>query len=562
MLYNHLLLFFRNIRRNKTFSFLNIFGLAIGIACASLIFLWVEDELTFNHNFQKRDHLYRVMENQKNDGKLFTTVYTPAPLAAAIKTEIPGIKNTARVTWFMSQLFVVGEKNINEAGLYADHSILSMLGLKFIHGDTAVGLKQPNSIIISETMSKKFFGNDNPVGKLLKANSQQPFNVDGAFIITGVFKDLPKNCTYQFQWLSPFEIFENKLGIKNEWGQNLSETLVELEPTAKPLSVNKKLKNYLATKVEGSSIQCFLFSMNDWNLYNHFTDGKQDGGNIKYVKLFSLIAVMILFIACINFMNLATARSQQRAKEVGIRKVLGSGRGKLIIQFIGESMLMSFLAVLVAICILYLVTPSFNLLVKKELSHNLLRPLYLGGLIAIGLISGLISGIYPAFYLSSFKPVVVLKGLKIKTSLGAMFMRKGLVIAQFSVSIILIICTTIIYQQVQYVKQRDLGFNKDNLIWMFLQGKLKDRFYTIRNKLINSGVIENAALCMHEPLHLYGPDDKFKWQGKAPDSRILIHSNAVSPEYVPTMQMKLINGRNFYTFLWMTNSTKFSQPKH
>lgn len=548
MLYNHLLFFFRNIRKNKTFSFLNIFGLAIGIACASLIFLWVEDELTFNHNFEKRDNLYRVMANQKNDGKYFTTVYTPAPMAAAINKEIPGIKNTTRLSWIMNKLFVVDDKNINVAGMYADPSILSMLGLKFIHGANAGSLIQPNSIVISETMAKMFFGNDNPVGKFLKADSKQQFNVDGTFIITGVFKDLPKNCSYKFQWLSPFEIFVNKSKEwMDTWVYSGTETLVELEPATKPLSINKKLKNYLSTKVEGSTIQCFLFSMNDWNLYNQFTDGKQDGGNIIYVKLFSLIAVMILFIACVNFMNLATARSQQRAKEVGVRKVLGSGRSKLIFQFLGESILMSLLAVLVAICILYFVTPSFNLLVQKDLSRDMLQPRYLVGLLSIGLITGLFAGIYPAFYLSSFRPVIVLKGSKIKTGLGAMLMRRGLVIAQFSVSIILIICTIIIYQQVQHVKNRDLGFNKDNLVWMLLQGKLKDRFSTIRSELINSGAVENAALSGAEPLHLYAFYDKLKWQRKVPDNRILVRWDNVSPEYVPTMQMEIISGRNFYS---------------
>jgi putative ABC transport system permease protein len=546
MLKNYLKTAFRNLRKNKTYNLLNIFGLAIGIACASLIFLWVEDELTFNHNFDKRDHLYRVMENQKNEGKLITSEYTPGPMAAAIKTEMPGIKNAARISWIMSQLFKLDEKQINEPGVYADPAILTMFDIPFMYGDAAVALKQPQSVVISETMSRKFFGDKNPVGETLKADSKQDASVDGVFIVTGVFKDLPENCTYKFQWISPYEIHENKIPIFKEWRPNICETLVELEPSADPATIDKKLENYLSTKIKESSIQCFLFSMNDWNLHNHFTDGKQDGGNIKYVKLFSLIAVMILLIACINFMNLATARSEQRAKEVGVRKVLGSGRAKLIGQFIGESLLMSFLAVLVAICILYLALPSYNLLVHKNLSPYIIRPLYIGGLIAIGLISGLIAGIYPAFYLSSFNPVVVLKGLKIKTSAGSIFMRKGLVIAQFTISIILIISTVIIYQQVQYVKNRDLGFKKDNLIWMLLRGDLKEQFTSIRNDLLNSGIIENAALSNAEPLHVYHVFDNYNWQGKAPGSRVSIRSNMVSPEYIPTMHMKLISGRDFY----------------
>ncbi|MEP7145041.1 MAG: ABC transporter permease [Ferruginibacter sp.] len=538
----------RNLWKNKTYNFLNIFGLAIGIACASLIFLWVEDELTFNHIFEKRDNLYRVMENHNNDaGKVSTSGVTRAPVAASIKKEIPGIKNTVRFSWEMNQLFVLGDKSINENGVYVDSTILSMLNIRFIHGDITGALNQMNSVVISETMSKKFFGNIDPVGKFLQANSHYPFAVDGAFIVTGVFKDLPKNSTYQVHWLSPFEIFSNKNVATKTWADNSYETLVELEPSVNPASVNKKLENYLSTKMKGSSIQCFLFSMNDWHLYDHFTDGKQDGGNIKYVKLFSLIAAMILLIACINFMNLATARSEQRAKEVGVRKVLGSNRNKLIRQFIGESLIMSFLAVVMAVSILYLVIPSYNLLVQKDLSGNIFQPHYLGGLIAIGLISGLIAGSYPAFYLSSFHPIIVLKGLKIKSSIGAILMRKGLVIAQFTTSIVLIICTTIIYQQVQYVKHRDLGFKKDNLVWTRVQGKLKDHFSTIRDELIKSGVVKNAALAPDQPLHVGMSSEKYSWQGKASDNRTLIDENDVTTEYVPTMQMKLISGRNFYS---------------
>jgi ABC-type antimicrobial peptide transport system permease subunit len=547
MFKNYLNTAFRNLWKSKTYNLLNILGLAIGIACASLIFLWVEDELTFNHNFDKRDHLYRVMENQKNEGKLITSMYTPGPMAAAVKTEIRGIKNAARLSWMVSQLFKLDDKQINEIGVYADPAILTMLNIPFIYGNTANALKQPQSLLISETMSRKFFGDKNPIGETLKADGKQNFGVDGDFFVTGVFKDLPENCTYQFQWISPYEIHENKIPAFKEWAPfGICETLVELEPLADPATTNKILENYLSTKIKESSIQCFLFSMNDWNLYNHFTDGKQDGGNIKYVNLFSLIAVMILLIACINFMNLATARSEQRAKEVGVRKVLGSGRAKLIGQFIGESLLMSFLAVLVAICILYLVLPSYNLLVQKNLSPYIIRPIYFSGLIGIGLISGLIAGTYPAFYLSSFNPVVVLKGLKIKTSAGSIFIRKGLVIAQFTVSIILIISTVIIYQQVQYAKNRDLGFKKDNLIWMLLRGNLKEHYTSIRNDLLNSGIIENSALSFDEPLHVYYHSDNYNWQGKAPDSKVTIRSTLVSPEYIATMHMKLINGRDFY----------------
>ncbi|MEO5998496.1 MAG: FtsX-like permease family protein [Chitinophagaceae bacterium] len=526
---------------------MNIFGLAIGISCAALIFLWVEDEVTFNHNFQRRDYLYRIMANRVDGGKFTTIASTPGPMASALKTEVPGIKNAGRLSWVMNQLFRLDDKRINEAGIYADPIILSMLDLPFIYGDTAGALQRPESVVISESMSTRFFGEENPIGKTLNADSKQPNSVDGVFLITGVFKDLPKNCSYEFQWISPYEIHENKIPSFKLWTPNISETLVELGPSVNPVSVNERLKDYLGTKVKGSTIKCFLFPMNKWHLFNQFTDGKQDGGNIKYVKLFSLLAVMILLIACINFMNLATARSEQRAKEVGVRKVLGAGKSKLIKQFIGESMLMSFLSVFMAIGLLYLILPSYNLLIQKELSPYIFRPLYLGGLMGIGFMCGLIAGSYPAFYLSAFNPVMVLKGLKIRTDSAPILMRKGLVIAQFTVSIILIICTAVIYQQVRYIKHRDLGFKKDNMIYMPLQGNLKDHFPVMRDELIKSGVIENAALTQSEPLHIYRANDNYDWQGKAPGNKVLIRSNSVSPEYISTMKMKLISGRDFYS---------------
>ena len=546
MLTNYLKTAFRNLKKNKIYNFLNIFGLAIGIACAALIFLWVEDEMTFNHNFEKKDHLYRIMENQPGNGRINTSSFTPAPMAAAVKTEIPGIKNAGRMSWLIAQSFKLNDETINQRGVFADPDILEMLDLPFIHGTKANALEQPLSIVISESMSKSFFGDGNPVGKSLRIDSKAANAVDGLFLITGVFEDLPKNSSYEFHWISPYEIHEDKMGFSERWEPNICETLVELDRSFNAASVNKKLKNYIGTKINGSAIECFLFSMNDWNLKNNFIDGKQDGGKIVYVKLFSLLAVMILLIACINFMNLATARSEQRAKEVGIRKVLGSGKPKLIGQFISESMLMSFLAVLVAVCILYPVLPYYNLLVQKDLSPNIFNPLYLGSLIAIGLICGLIAGSYPAFYLSSFNPVMVLKGLKIKTSSGSILMRKGLVIAQFCVSTILIICTVIIFQQVQHIKHRDLGFKKDNLIYTLLHGNLKDHFYSMRTDLLYSGAIENAALTQSEPLHVYRFSDNYNWQGKVAGSKVSIRSNIVSPEYVSTMQMKLISGRDFY----------------
>jgi putative ABC transport system permease protein len=536
----------RNLWKNKTFSFLNIVGLAIGIASAALIFLWVEDELTFNHHFAKRDFIYRIMENQKNNGKINSSGSTPGPMAEAVKSDIPGIKNAGRLSWSMDELIVMGDKSIKESGAYVDPSILSMLTLHFIYGDPSTAFKELQSVVISETLSRKFFAGENPVGKTLKMDANQGYSVDGVYTVTGVYKDLPQNSSYRFQWISPYIVFENRNDWIKPWNNNLTETLVELNPSADPETINKKLAGYLTAKTGTPSAQCLLFTMNDWHLRDHFTDGKQDGGNIRYVKLFSLIATIILLIACINFMNLSTALSEKRAREVGVRKVMGAGRGKLVTQFFGESVMMAFLAIILAVGIIYLALPMYGQLVKKPFETQLLTIPHLSFLLVIGLITGLVSGSYPAFYLSSFNPVNVLKGTKLKLGLGAIFIRRGLVISQFAISIILIICTTIIYQQIQHIKQRDLGYSKDNIIVMDLQENIKSHFKNVRDQLMATGLVENAATSLHDPLHIYSYTDNFSWSGKDPNNKLSIYSNMVSPEFLSLMHMKIMEGRDFY----------------
>jgi putative ABC transport system permease protein len=533
---------FRNLARNRTYSFLNIAGLAIGITCTSLIFLWVQDEVTFNHNFKKRDHLYTIYENQTYNGKISTFHATPGPMAKSIRDEIPGIKNAARMSGGGDQLFSLGDKNINEPGYYADPEIFSMLDLPFVYGSGSNGFNGIHSVAISESMSKKFFGKINPVGKALRLNHEQDF------VVTGVFKDIPDNSTLQFQWLAPMKSIANKPSWMSNWNANWARTYVELEPNASVSAINKQLKHYIAQKANNSnSTVCFLFSMNNWNLHNNFVNGKMSGGRIEYVKLFSLIAWVILLIACINFMNLSTARSEKRAREVGVRKVIGAVKGKLIGQFMVESMMMSFVAVIIAVGLVYMILPWFNNLVEKELTINILQPDHIVYLLAIGIAAGLLSGSYPAFYLSSFKPVAVLKDIRIKASSGVALTRRSLVVIQFSVSMILIIGTIIIYQQIQHVKNRNLGYNKNSIIYFNTQGKMVDNFSGIYNDLKQTGLVENAALSDYPILQIWNNTDNYSWHGKDPTKNPLITWEDVSPQFISTMGIKLITGRNFYS---------------
>jgi len=542
MIKNYLKTTLRSLLKNRGYSFLNITGLAIGIACASLIFLWVQDELTYNSNFKKKDNLYTIYENQTYSGKMSTFHATPGPMAKAVKSEIPGIKNAAILSNYDKMVFALGDKAINEKGAYADPEIFPMLELPFVYGTASNAFHELHAVVINETMSKKLFGDANPVGKPLKMNNEQDF------IVTGVFKDLPKNSTFQFHWLAPLENIAHKQPWMQVWGANWARTYIELEPSANINAVNKKLQHYIATKATGNTTECFLFAMNNWNLHDSFNDGKADGGGrITYVRLFAIIAFIILIIACINFMNLSTARSEQRAKEVGVRKVMGAGKGKLVGQFIGEAVIMSFIAVLVSIIFIYLALPSFNNLVQKELSVNIFEPDHLAYLISINFITGLLSGSYPAFYLSSFNPITVLKNIKIKSSTSSGLIRQGLVVIQFSASIILIIGTVIIYQQIQHVKSRQLGYNKNDLIYINTQGKMTDKFAGLYNDLMKSGVVVDAALSNDPVLQIGSNSDNFNWDGKDPSKNPLIGWEYVSAKFIQTMGMKLVAGKDFNT---------------
>ena len=541
MIRNYIKTTLRSLLKNRGYSFLNIAGLAIGITCASLIFLWVQDEVTFNHNFAKRDVLYKVYENQTYNGKTSTFFGTPGPMSKAMVAEIPGIKSAARLTGDGDQaLFGLGDKAITEKGNWADPGIFGMLQLPFVSGSAANAFAQLKSVVISEKMAHQFFAGANPVGRSLKLNNTENYTV------TGVFKDLPENSTYQFQWLIPMANIDHKQPWMTIWGANWCRTLVELEPNANIAAINAKLRHYIASKTQSTNTTvCFLFGMNDWNLHNQFTDGKMEGGKITYVRTFSFIAWIILLVACINFMNLATARSEQRAKEVGVRKVMGAGRGKLISQFIGEAVVMALLAVLVAIGFIYAALPAFNELVQKQLSVDLLQPLHIGYLIGIALITGLLAGSYPAFYLSSFNPVAVLKTIKIKGGAASGIIRQGLVVLQFAISIVFIIGTVIIYQQIQHIKTRDLGYNKNNLAYIYLQGNQAQHFDPVYNDLMRSGVVESAGLSDNSTLGIGSNTDNYKWDGKDASKNPLISWQNVSAQFISTMGLKLAAGHDF-----------------
>jgi predicted permease len=548
MLKNYFTIALRQLRRSGTNSLLNLFGLAIGIACAGLIFLWVEDEWTFNGNHLDKDNIYLVKVNAKVDNGVFTHSSTPSPLAPLLKQALPGVVNTCRTTEENnSVLFRIGDRSVYAAGGYADPSIFDIFTLPFTQGDRHTAFDQLYSIVITESTAKKFFGNDaQVVGKTVRADNKQDF------VVTGVIKDQPRNSTLQFEWLSPYEIYRRQgMPYIDRWNNFGTTTYVQLKPGTPVTAINRGWSDprydFTTQRKEStaSTDHIFLFGMNNWRLYNDFDNGLPTGnGRIQYVRLFTSIAWIILLIACINFMNLATERSEKRAREVGVRKVLGAAKTSLIGQFIGESLIMAFMASFAAVLIMSFTLPAFNLLVDKQLSLGLGLPTHWLAVLLITVICGLIAGSYPALYLSSFRPALVLKGVKMKAGSAAVI-RKGLVVLQFTASIVLVISTIIIYQQIHHVKDRNLGFNKEHLVQLTLQGEMKDNFQVIRQAFIHTGTVSDAALADHETLSDGNNTTGITWPGKDPNSQVVISIRQMSPEYLSTMGMQLESGRNF-----------------
>ena len=541
MIKNYLKIAWRNLWKNKGYSALNIFGLAIGITCATLILLWVEDELSFNTVFEKQDEVYYVPTNQQYEGEWRTFFEaTPGPLAQVMKAEIPEIIGSAR-TKADNLLFKVGENSIGKYGRYADPDFLQMFSLSFVEGSLDNAFQDYNAIVISKKVAEDLYGEDVLVlGKLIQVHDNTNYT------ITGVFENLPTNVTYSFDWVAPFERFAADKPWMEEYGANFSDTFVELSPSADFVTVNNKVKGILPEKTEDEETYAFLHPMKDWHLRSNFEGGKKVDGQITYVRLFSLIAIIILLIACINFMNLSTARSEKRANEVCVRKVLGSGKRGLISQFMSEAIITAALASLVSVLLLFLIIPHFNILVAKQLTIQLLNPVHLLSLVGITLVCGLVAGWYPAFYLSSFRPVEVLKGTSRKQG-SAPLIRKGLVASQFIVSIVFIISTIIVYQQVQHVKGRDLGYDRTNLIKLPVNGDIIKNFDPIEQDLLPTGLIENIGLNNSEILSGGNNTSGLEWQGGTDTEDVLVSVRSVSPKFLETAGMKIVEGRKFST---------------
>ena len=550
MIRNFFIVAIRNLRRNKIFSTINILGLAIGMASAVLICLWIADEFGFDRFHAKGERLYMV-RRQETTGSYNTLNWTPMILAPTLKADFPEIEDVARwrnINFLMS----VGDHHFNSRGNVTDSGFLNMFSFPVLEGNPNRALVSSADIVITESFAKKLFGKESALGKQIRIDSTNLVTV------RAVLKDLPDNTAFQFDYLLPWAYLEKLGWTDNYWENNSVSTYYTLKPGSSGSRFDAKIRDLLVqkTKQQKPPVTDILFGQPaaKWHLYSRFENGREAGGKITIVRLFIIIASFILLIACINFMNLSTARSEKRAKEVGIRKVVGAPKNFLIMQFLAESLLFSALAGLLALFIVELSLPSFNLLVGKQLfipfkSFNF-------WLTAAGFIlfTGLLAGSYPAFYLSSFKPIKVLKGV-LKTSMEGAMSRKFLVVLQFSFAIILIISTIIVLRQINYAQSRDAGYNRDNVVYSFMQGDIQKNYAMIRDELISEGVV-TAVTRTSQPMTEHWSDTwGFQWPGStANDLKTNFNYFASDEGFVRTLGLKLIAGRDISTQTYRTDS--------
>ncbi|MDB5087896.1 MAG: hypothetical protein JWR09_1890 [Mucilaginibacter sp.] len=548
MIKNFFLTAIRNMSRNKAFSVINILGLSLGMACSLLIFLWVQDERNIDRSIPGAAETYTVYENLVSDGKADPGYWTPGLLATELKRSIPEIKYASGFWNRESEIsvFEAGEKNIPfEGTCYADTDFFKIFHYTLLQGTAATALAGPDDIAISRKMAENFFGSSQAAfGKSLRHNNSKDFRV------SAVFENLPANASQKFDYLFNWKFLIQSVTWLNDWIYRSPNTFVRLQPNADPVRVEAKIKNFLTSYLTGSKLGAGyqttlgLQPFNEMYLHSVFKNGKPVDGRIGYVRLFSIVAVFILMIACINFMNLATARSVKRAKEVGIRKAVGALRGWLILQFVGEAILLTALAVILAVLIAAFLLPYFNQLTHKQIIIPFSSPTFWAGIAGFMVLTGFISGSYPALFLSSLNPVKVLKG-SLKFSPGSLLFRKGLVVFQFVLSIVLIIATIVISRQVNYLQTKDLGFDKENLVYMPFQGDLLGKYEVFKQQLSGMPGIKSVTRSTQAPSHIGAHVYDINWEGKNPNSRVFAMHNGVGYGYLKMMGLKILQGRDF-----------------
>jgi len=543
MIKNYFKIAWRNLIRNKTFSSINILGLALGMACSLLIMLWITDERSVDAFHANGKQLYQVYERNFFDGKIEANYPTQALLAEELKRVIPEIKNASSLEWNTMNTFEAGDKIDKMDGSFAGEDFFSMFSYPLLQGSAQSALNTLNSIAISRKMAEHFFGSpEKAIGKTIRYENHDDLQV------TAVFDNIPANSSQRFDFLRSWIAFkkENADWIDN-WGNTDAPTFIQLREKADPQIVESKIKDFVYRYKErnkGFKIELALQPYTEKYLHSTFKNGQITGGRIEYVRLFTLVAIFILLIACINFMNLATARSVKRAREVGVRKVMGAARLTLIGQFIGEAILLTFLSFVVAIIIAGLLLPIFSNLTGKQLSLPIQQFGFWMQVLGIVAFVGLVAGSYPALFLSSMNPIRVLKG-SLKFNWSAVFFRKGLVVFQFALSIIFIVAMIVIFRQLNYIQTKNIGYDRENLLYIPLEGELGTKYSLFKEEASKINGIKAITKMRQAPTLIGNHTGDIKWEGKDPNIVASFVNSAVGYDFVKTLNLKLSEGRDF-----------------
>ncbi|MDX9848051.1 MAG: ABC transporter permease [Tenuifilaceae bacterium] len=534
MIKNYLIIAFRSLKRNLGFSLINIIGLATGMAAAILILFWVTDEVNYDRFHENITEIYRVYEHQTYSGTDDLLVYnTPGPLGPELKAKFANIKRVTRFTpvWRRIEISRDDDKWYDSDGYFADQEALAIFSFPFIYGFPDNALTQPNSIILNQEEAKKYFGDENPIGKSLS------FNKIHDYTVTGVV-ERPKNTHLKFSFIIPFEVNIDKLwpGMNINWNNNSFFTYVQIDGNQDYKEVEAQIRTVVADNAQGN-VALHLEPLTRSYLYNIWGTG-----SITNVRIFSAIALLVLLIACINFMNLTTARSSQRAKEVGLRKVSGSNRSQLIGQFLGESILLTVMALLVAIGLVALFLPGFNDLSGKEISFSSISAYMIGSILLVTFITGLVSGSYPAFFLSSFRPIKVLKG---EFSKGSKRFRTVLVVFQFTLSVALIVSTMLVSKQLNYMINKNLGFQKDNIVMVNFSEGGREKFDLVKDELNKLPGVESVTCSNAMPNQIGSSTSGVSWEGANPEENALFSTIIVHYDFIEVFGMKLAEGRSW-----------------
>ena len=541
MFFSYLKTAIRNLKKYKAYSFINIFGLAVGIACCILILLWVRDELSFDGFHAKADRLFRIVEQQTyQGGEIFPVAVTPAPLAPTIKEEFPEIAETCRFTTAPRFLVTYEDKRFYERRLgMADPSFFRMFSFPFVKGDPNDAFPQLNSIVISQSIAEKYFGDDDPLGKVFRMENM--FDL----IVSGVIRNVPDNSHLKFDFVMPFKLLEYGGQRLDRWGNNSYYSYIELTPSAVPSESDEKIRNYLQKHLPESTTTLHLQPLQRIHLHSDYVADVPGHGDIRYVYIFALVALLVLLTACINFVNLATARSGNRAREVGMRKVTGARRGDILRQFLGESVLFALIALILAVGIAALLLPAFNNLSAKSMTLAAGQSWgFLLGLVGMAVLAGLGAGLYPALFLSGFDPVRVLKASAQTGPRGRTF-RRILVVVQFALSIGLIISSVVVRGQLEFIRNKDLGFDREQVVHMNFGVQTAKFYEAFKTEALTDPAVLGVTCADQLPTYILNSTSDVTWPGKDPNEELLFHNTTVTHDYFSTMKMDIVEGRAF-----------------